>query len=75
MNHGLTLRTAAWDRYREYAKGLGFLEIAAAPAERVDKEAELRDWTARGRHAEMHWFARVWRKDWTRRWSWKTWRR
>ena len=52
------VETLVWDRYRQYARGLGFLDMAAAPAERVDRSAELRDWTERGFHAEMHWFAR-----------------
>ena len=49
---------ADWARFVAYARGAGFRDMAAAPAEKVTRENVLRKWVADGFHAEMHWFAR-----------------
>jgi len=49
---------ADWARYQALAETLAFYQMAAAPAHRPKRGDMVRDWVAKGFHAEMHWFAR-----------------
>ena len=47
-----------WARLQEQARGLGFLEMAAAPKGPVRHAAAVEAWVRDGFHAEMTWYAR-----------------
>ena len=55
---GRELNSEQWRGVRDLASELGFLETAAAPVSAVKNEAAVRDWVARGYHADMAWYAR-----------------
>ncbi len=57
-NENLTVEPSKWSQYCQLAKGMGFLEMGAAEAGKVDREGLLRDWIEQGHHADMHWFSR-----------------
>ncbi|MDJ0836012.1 MAG: tRNA epoxyqueuosine(34) reductase QueG [Acidobacteriota bacterium] len=53
------LDAEAWASLIDYARSLGFLEMAAAPKAPVRYETGVRRWVAENYHADMHWFARA----------------
>ncbi len=47
-----------WARYQAMAEAMGFRRMAAAPNHDIECADRVRDWTERGYHGEMAWFAR-----------------